>query len=223
MRHAALLMLILRCCGDGGDQGLGDLVDLSVNQASATSDTDGLTLRTEAGTNAAGGFNGTGTGNKAIAGVTGWDGRPLADLDHLALETTLVTGTRSTYFNVIVDLDCDGARLSLVVADPTGLASTSGAAGDRYELDADEAVWRAVGGLDDLLPGHTDPDAGTLTSVADAYPDACLRDAATGDNGMPAGVVTPAVLVILGDSVNDTENEQLVGAIEVGGSRYTAE
>ena len=41
--------------------------------------------------------------------------------------------------------------------------------------------------------------------------------------GLPAGVVTPAVLLLLGDSVNEDEHEHLVGAIEIAGSRYTAE
>ena len=48
-----------------------------------------------------------------------------------------------------------------------------------------------------------------------AYPEACLRDADTGDNGLPAGVVTTAVMLILGDSLNTSEYEHAVGAVEI--------
>lgn len=228
MRPSSLaILLLLHECNppfrSNGD--LAELVDLSVNQASATvegtGDAAGLTLRTEAGSNAVGAFNGSGIGNKAIAGVPGWDGRPLGDLTGLAVETDLVTGTRGVYFNVIADLSCDGTRLALIVADTSDLTATTADDGSsRYDLRAEEEVWRAVGGLDDLLPAHTSADAGTLSSVVDAYPDACLRDAATGDNGMPAGVVTSSVLLILGDSTNTAEQEHLVGAIELGFKRY---
>lgn len=74
------LVLLGGCWLDGYGDDLADLVELSVNAASAAADSGGLHMRTEAGTNPVGGFNGTGTGNKAIAGIEGYDGLLLADL-----------------------------------------------------------------------------------------------------------------------------------------------
>ncbi|GDX79190.1 hypothetical protein LBMAG42_10010 [Deltaproteobacteria bacterium] len=204
---------------------LNDFVDLSVNQASAVTGSGGLRLRTEAGTNEPGGFNGGGTGNKSIAALPGVDSTPLASLTTLAFETTLVAGALTPYFNVIVDLDCGNGDtpLVLVVADTTAATGPLdlGEGVSRYEWAATGAQWRAVGGLDDLLPSHTAMEAGKLSDVVAAYPAACLRDAATGDGGLPAGVVTPAMLVILGDSNNTAELEHLLGAIEILGTRYS--
>lgn len=39
---------------------------------------------------------------------------------------------------------------------------------------------------------------------------------------MPAGVVTPAVMILLGDSLNELELEHTVSAVEVGMDRFEA-
>lgn len=224
----ALLPLTLLCAcdldgwNDSGDEpaSLSDILDLSVNDASATV-SDGLTLRTEAGDNEVGGFNGSGTGNKAIAGLPGWDGLALGELDGLSVETSLVTGSTTPYYNLVLDLGCDGASYKVIVADATvATAEDLGGGVTRYSYAADSAQWRAVAGLDDLLPEHLASEAGALSDVAAAYPCACLRDADTGDNGLPADTVTSAVMIILGDSLNHSEHEHLVSALEVAGTRY---
>jgi hypothetical protein len=211
---------------DGGDSDdvapttLLDLVDHSVNQASAAVDGFDLHLRTETAENEVGGFEGSGTGNKAIAGLPGQDGAPLDSLDHLALEMTSVVGSSSPYFNVIVDLDCTGTDIVLVVADTTAITAVDlGDGWSRLEWQATDLAWRAVGGLDDVLPEHLSLDAGALADVVTAYPTACLRDAATGDGGMPQGVTTSAVMLILGDSQNQSEGDVEVSALEVGALR----
>lgn len=199
---------------------LSDILDFSVNSASAIAG-DGLPLRTEAGSNEPGGFNGAGVGNKAIAGLPGYDGRSLASLSGLAWESLSIEGPGALYFNMLLELDCAGSTPIIVVAD-TSMAETS-SAGDhtRTAFTASAAQWRAVGGLDDILPSHLDMSAaGSLTDVVDAYPFACLRDVATGDAGMPTAAVTSAVLLILGDSTNTTANEQHVAAVEVGEVRW---
>ena len=239
-----VLPLLFACVGDSGDKTAGDdtgaaatgedsavvadpvtlssFIDLSVNAASARFDSAaGLVLRTESGTNEPGGFNGGGVGNKSIAGAPGHDASPLGDLTGLALEGTPVSGTWEPYFNVIVDLDCTGETFRLVVADaPLATTTATAAGGTRYAFAASSPQWKAVGGLDDLLPSHLESTGGTLTSVVEAYPLACLRDASTGDGGLPAGVVTSAVLIILGDSANTAEAQFDALAVEIGPSRY---
>ena len=210
----------------GGFESLRDVVDLSVNEASAgvVDDADGgLRLRAEAGTNPVGGFNGEGTGNKSIAGLTGFDGTALNTLSLLAIESRSIVSS-TPYLNVVVDLDCGADDLHLIVAEPSVASSTDlGGGVTRVEFLASAEAWKAVGGLDDLLPSHLDTVGGALSDVVSAYPRACLKDADTGDLGLPADTVTTAIMAIVGDSVNTSELELRVSAIEVGARRYTAD
>jgi hypothetical protein len=215
LRRSALLLLLSQC----PTQPLDEAIDLSVNDAEATArpaEPTSVWLRAEAGTNPVGAFGGSGVGNKVIAGLAGLDGAPLAGLTSLSVTTR---GEAAPYFNAIVDLGCDGSRLALVVASGTPAEpAADGALRTTYPADA--AQWRAVGGLDDLLPGHLDAAAGRLTDVSAAYPSACLRDADTGDAGLPAGEVTSAVLLILGDSRNLQPLSLEVTEIRVSGLPY---
>jgi hypothetical protein len=90
----------------------------------------------------------------------------------------------------------------------------------RYAFDARQPVWRAVGGLDALLPGHLESAAGRLADVVAACPSACLRDADTRDAGLPAGELTEAGMIILGDSRNQEVLEQRVLGVQIGPVRY---
>ena len=222
-----LVLCVLPACVGGSDdssnpkfESLADIVDLSVNQASATVDAGGLYLDTDDGDNAAGGFNGTGTGNKSIAGFPGWDGLWLGALSGLAVETTSTEGGSTPYFNLVLDLDGAGCNYKVIVADTT--LATASAVGDgmRYSYAAGSAQWKAVGGLDDILPGHLESTGGALSDVLAAYPGAVLADADTGDNGLPAGVETTSLMLILGDSLNHSALGHTVSAVEVSGDRY---
>jgi hypothetical protein len=195
--------------------------DHSANRASVTPGRElpaGLVLRTGSAEYAPGGFGGLGTGNKAIAGLPGLDGLPLASMRGIGWDSVAVEGGSAPYANLIVDLMCDGQRLALVVASGPGVTVAPGRS--RFAFDARQPVWRAVGGLDALLPGHLDPAAGRLADVAAAYPAACLAHAVTGDPGLPADAETPAAMVILGDSLNRAVLEQRIPAIQVGPVRY---
>lgn len=233
----ALPFALIACDPDGDDtapetggsglDSLRDLVDLSVNDASAgvVDDEDGgLRLRAEAGSNEVGGFNGSGTGNKSIAGLPSYDGLALHGLSLLAMEARATAGGSAPYFNVVVDLDCGCGELALIVADSTVATTTDlGDGVTRYEFLASEAQWKAAGGLDDILPAHLESTGGALSDVVSAYPWACLTDADTGDDGMPRDTVTTAIMVIEGDSLNTSELEQRVSAVEVSARRYTAD
>ena len=204
------------------DPTLAEVEDHSVNRASVSLDTDpetgdgGLLVRTEEGDNEVGAFHGSGTGNKAIAGVPGFDGLPLAELDGLGIQARPHEGERELYLNVLVDLACDGQQLRILVVDSWG--ETGVDSGGYLDLSADPGapVWKAVGGIDELLPGHLEADRATLTPLAQAYPDACLRDADTLDGGMPADVETRAILWILGDSSNTSANAWYVREVSIG-------
>jgi hypothetical protein len=99
--------------------------DFSVNAAAVDGGySDGsIVLRTGARTNAAGAFHGGGTGNKAIFGVLGLHGLPMADLASVSFTWTNVNGPAgpfystafapsvvTPYLNVLVDFDPLGAH-----------------------------------------------------------------------------------------------------------------
>src|SRR5277367_316522 len=59
----------VRQAGEGGGGGTGNTQDLSVNKANSI----GRILHTQTGSNPVGAYNGGGTGNKSILGVSGFD------------------------------------------------------------------------------------------------------------------------------------------------------
>lgn len=226
MRLLPLVFVLAACDPDWGlpdDSGGGfeDVLDQSVNRATVGVEDGALVLRTESGDNPVGAFNGEGTGNKAIGGLPSYDGLPLSELSDLAVEAAAVTGGSTPYFNVLVQLECGCDDELVVVADSTVATTTDLGGGlTRYAYAADAPQWKAVGGLDDLLPAHLASTGGSLADVVAAYPDACLADADTGDNGLPKGVINSAILLILGDSLNTSALEQRVEALEIVGERY---
>ena len=80
-------------------------------------------LRTQSSGNAAGGFNGGGTGNKSILGFRpSFAGLPLAIVDALSWTWTdlINAGVLPPYMNVILDLNGDGSAFAIGVIDPNG-------------------------------------------------------------------------------------------------------
>ncbi len=183
---------------------LADLVDHSVNKATAgwSDPAQALILETQKGNNPPGGFNGQGTGSKAIAGLPGLDGLLLGELETLTVDAQVGSGTAHLYVNVQLDLACDGTDVRVLVVDEQTLGDpvATDDGWPRYTLEAAGPHWKAVGGLDDLLPGHLDGTGRPLTAVVDAYPAACLVDFSTHDGGMPKDEVTSAIMLLLGDS-----------------------
>jgi hypothetical protein len=153
-----------------------------------------LELNVVGGSNPAGGFNGSGDGNKVILGLKGYDGTPLADLNRITLDYRTVSGDQSPYVNLNIDLDCDGFSLEQ---------------GDRIAAlmaPAFSTHWRTLSAGPNtsigLYPGNT---SSTLATLLKDAPNACLADAATGDRGMPAGdEVTEAIVFVAGDSITTT-------------------
>ena len=88
--------------GDAGPRGPAGVAasDFSVNAAAVDAGyADGsIVLRTGARTNPAGAFTGGGTGNKAIFGVWGFGGLPLAQLASIAVVWRNVTGPGGPYY-----------------------------------------------------------------------------------------------------------------------------
>jgi hypothetical protein len=57
-----------------------------------------------------------------------------------------------------------------------------------------------------------------MSDILASYPNARLRDASTGDGGMPKTTVTPAILIIVGDSNNVTMASRLIEEVKLNGA-----
>ena len=185
------------------------LRDHSVNAASAGLVNGVITLATRVRTNAPGGFNGSGVGNKAILGVSGYHKLPLARLPAIVLDYRTASGKAGLSFNMLVDLRCDGGEPKILVADglPVGRSTT----------DLSKDAFHVVNNLDGKNKPPWLSTTTTLNKVLAQFPNACLTDAVSADNGMPYGAGLSALLLILGDSNNTKAMTAYVDKLGVGG------
>ncbi|HKZ74080.1 MAG TPA: hypothetical protein VJ011_08450 [Steroidobacteraceae bacterium] len=252
----------------GGGGAPPPIVALAANTASVDSGyPDGfVVLRTGSNVNPAGAYNGGGTGNKALLGVPGFSGLPIAALLSISytwenlLGPTGVPGPVSVtvpFGNLIVDFapppgPGDLRVLSLLDRQLAAAISASiGSYADAGPLHTH--TWLAVEtapGINGSVciigvtnpPGAATPPGGCPVNVTvgagqfeNTYrwtdliatnPTAVLVDAfpanavlfPTGDGGMPVGAVTPAILVVSGDSANIVKSGKRIVALTVNGT-----
>jgi hypothetical protein len=182
--------------------GLVQVIDHSVNFASATYSGGLLSVRTEAtSASPVGSYVGGGTGNKSIAGLPMFDRLPLSSLTSISYEAKSIAGSGGIYLNLIVDLDCvaneDFSTASFTIANArsnrkillvdlwTVTALDDGYSS--YSVAATDSRWLAVGGSGGL-PG-TDPGQPLSTFVA-SYPNACILNGISADGGVGRAVGT---------------------------------
>lgn len=156
--------------------------DLSVNEAAVS---DGfsehsIVLRTTEQVNSAGSFTGGGLGNKAIAGVVGFDSLPLSVLNSIGFSWENVVGpagpnflppeaitTVTPYMNMLVDFDPNGAgdirllnlltdQLSSTISLSVGTYVNDGSNRLTYSWTRDQNVL-IVGAPPDPVPGGVAP------------------------------------------------------------------
>lgn len=200
--------------------GLTHVCDLSVNDASATTAAASgsplvLDVLQSSFPAEPGGYNGQGRGNRAIAGLHGYDGARLADLGAIVVDAQKATGALPLELYLQVDLGCDRDRLVLLtVGDDWPPPTDLGGSKLRYTARADAAMWSS--GAGDLpepdAPVGTPPvlwdvddSAGsprTLGRLLDLWPDACLRNADSGFGELPRSpAVASALLLTTGSAV----------------------
>jgi hypothetical protein len=216
--------------------------DFSVNKArveNAWSATP--TIQTQTGTNAAGGFNGGGVGNKAILGIDAGVNLPLASL--LSLSYTwrplvpFVVTPFKPFVNLIVELGAPApAGFKILVIDPSTLApldthTTIDNGDGTFTTTWDQAtnLIQVVNDTPAFPPGTPPPvvDLGpswlnrsySLAAIAAAYPLAALRRVSSLDGGLPVATVTPPFLIVGGDSGNNRVQAWELTAITFNGAQ----
>jgi hypothetical protein len=225
----------------------------SVNSASVDAgyDDGSIVLRTGSRTNAAGSYNGGGTGNKSIAGVFGFNGLPIGSLKSLEYVWENVSGpggpffippggpaVQTPYINLVVDFDPLGAgNLKIIVTNDDSLAGAITASIGTYVNNGSNVLTYGWDGLTQnvLIVGQVPPAPGGVPAdvsvgaswlensydwqaLVAANPTAVLVDAFTGDGGLPAGAITPAVMLVSGDSGNVTKSGKKIQSFKVNGS-----
>ncbi|MES2964394.1 MAG: hypothetical protein V4760_10915 [Bdellovibrionota bacterium] len=204
--------------------------DQSVNRADvqihrSTSNYPYLRLRLLGGTNTAGGFNGPGTGNRALVGLAQYDATLLTNIPTVTID--MKSDGLVPDVLLLVDLDCTGNVPRVLKADGNSLYATALALEGgfkRLEASTSAAVWTTNLDITDPLdPSMTLLSTSTKASLDDvitAYPNACIRNAASFDLAMPKSLPTAGVLLSLGGASTTAVTTVLIDRIEIGTDVY---
>lgn len=207
-----------------------------------------IVLRTGSRTNAAGGFTGGGTGNKSIFGAFGFSGLPIGSLASIAYRWTNAVGPGGPFFippggptvttpyaNFIVDFGPPVGLKVCIVLDDSLAAAITAAIGTYMNNGSNVLSYAWTGVMSILIVGQVPPAPGGVApsvtvgpgflenayswpAIVAANPGAVLRDAFTGDGGLPAGAVTPAVMLVSGDSGNLVKSGKRLELATVNGA-----
>jgi hypothetical protein len=214
--------------------------DQSANQAIVDVTLDGsnsasvaIRLQTNAVTNNTGGFNdASSTGNRAILGIGGYSGKHLDTLDKVTFDSKTYAGSEKPAVHLQVDLTCDGtAALVVLSADGSTLGSGDAQSSNytRFTAGLHEAKWRALSASiahptdssQTLVPSDTSVAAVSLDALLAAYPNACLKNGASGEASLPKGRPMAAVLIALGQASTTTLNGVFLNRVSVGSDVYS--
>jgi len=215
-----------------------DFFDQSVNLATAEVSLDGTTttslailLEANAGTSPAGGFNGSGTGNRALLGLAINSPRKLSSIPGgITFDAKSISGSEKIGVSLLMDLDCTGASTRVLNATAVNLApGTAQAAGYiRFSAAFDETRW-LVSGSDITDPGNPAtvliPSSGgavALTDLIAKFPNVCIHNATNSDDALPKGLASAGVLFTLGDPTTATLNQVFINRISVGSTVHSS-
>ncbi len=204
----------------------------SVNRATVEIQPDGVTANSKAlrfqtvsGTSDVGGFNGSGTGNRAILGLGSLHGTPVSQAEPVTFDAKTFTGAEAIGVSLQIDLACDAAQIHVLSAAGSAIASeTTSSSGDgytRFSASIASSIWlaRTAPILDPDNASILVPTSGTpvsLSALLAKYPAACLKNAATTAGDLPKGIPTAAVLWTLGQDSTTTLNSTFIRRLTVG-------
>jgi hypothetical protein len=158
-----------------------------------------------------------------------------AGINYIPAEPTTVA---TPYINFLVDFDPLGAgdiRVCVICTDQLNPAINN-AVGTQVNNGSNELTYSWDGNTQDVLivgspptavPGGVAPNVSVgpgwfnnsynWQALVAANPDAVLVDAYSGDGGLPAGAVTPAFMLISGDSGAQIKQGKLIRSLDANG------
>lgn len=217
-------------------------VDLSVNTAWVMDPySPNPMLHTGTGGNAVNGFNGAGVGNKSILGFDVGNGLPLGalaniDWNYQDLSPYIVQPWPKPFANLIIDLLGTNLLYVLAIIDPQ--ANPALIMGTNTVNMDGTSTWAWNGATDAMLivgsdvvspakpillpPTHTVGvgflnNSFSIATILATYPAATLRRASSLDGGMPRATVTPAFMLVEGDSANNRNINVRLGPVHFNG------
>jgi hypothetical protein len=215
---------VTRAVGSGGGGGtpfLNMRVDLSVNSARVEQVySSSMFMHCQTGGNSPGGFAGGGTGNKSIVGFQVGNGLPLGQLHSFSwtwLDLLSYISGFVVYSNLVLDVNGDGSLYKIIVIDSSTQAAHPNLDTCTVTVNPDGSVttaWDAtkniqiVNGIAGVVPVVDDgpiwnQQSYRIADILAVYPNATLRQAFSGDGGLPANTITPAFMLVTGDSGNN--------------------
>lgn len=217
-----------------------DRGDFSVNKARVENAWSARpVLHTQTGVNTAGGFNGGGLGNKAILGVDVGNGLPLASLLSLSYTWRPLVPYVATPFqpfvNLVVELGAPApAGYKILVIDPASVPALNTHTTINNGDGTFTTSWAESSNLIQVVndtpafpPGTPPPVVNigaswvnrsySLAAIAAAYPLAALRRVSSLDGGLPVATITPAMMLVGGDSGNNRIQAWELSAISFNG------
>lgn len=214
-----------------------DFFDHSVNKGQVDIALDGvqseslaLRLSTRSGSNDTGAFNGSGTGSRAILGISSYDKRELSTLSSITFDAKTYAGTERISILLLVDPACDGSTPRVFSVDGGAIGSVSdiGNGYNRYRVTLTDESWQISGAAFTdpgnssvtLVPSSSGPSKASLSALLAKYPHACLRNAASGDEGLAKGAPSSAVLFALGSASTTTTNGAFINRLTIGNDVY---
>jgi len=221
-------------------------VDLSVNNARVNECYSATPmLKCNTGGNVVNGYNGGGLGNKAILGFDVLENQGLANLISISWTYTNMSQYipifwTKPYANLILQLNPLVPTYNVAVIDPQ-IAALLSPGSEVTNLDGSKTwTWLAASnallivGSPASFPAQVLPlvppppvisfGAGaypaasyTIASLLASYPGAVFKKASSLDGGLPKTTVTPAFMLVEGDSANNTNINMLLGDVIMNG------
>lgn len=189
---------------------------------------DGLVIRAgdSSGKNVSiGGFNGTGTGNKAFLGLMEYSGKLVSEIESIEVEARQDRNSPASYLNLLIDCDGDGTWTSgtdaivVVDSDVNSLPTQTfefGSTFRRISFSATDSAFKAV----DARCGMPAQFESTRAPLSQLPPTARLINASTGDLGMPRATVMPAIMLVMNTSSEKALKQMTVREIKVNDKSF---
>ncbi len=214
------------------DQSVG-LARAQTQPDSISANSKSIELKTTAGTNPVGAFNGgVGTGSKAILGYSIWR-KPLLNVFPLGCDNQSFNGSESINLSIQVDLNCDGTSLHHLTALGSELGPYTSAADSngysRLEVHHSDPIWvvdagdgQPIRNPDDfsvLVPAEGSTPS-TLNALIARYPNACVSNGKTTAKAVAKGIPTAGLQWSLGRDNTTDGNSTFLKRLRIGADLF---
>jgi hypothetical protein len=213
------------------DQSVNDaLVDLGLDGSTPTA--VAIRLQTKPTLNDVGGFNGAGTGNLALLGISLYSGTPLSALSALSFDGLVDVGIDQLGAILQVDLLCDGTTTPRVFTTNAAALATGAVSASygysTFNAGLDQNIWQVVGApITDpknvstiLVPSSGGSSTNALQDLITSYPQACIFNGISSSPALPNGIPIAGILFSLGSQNEFDQNTAFINHFRIASDSY---